>query len=191
MADASPTRRSKGRADAKRNHERILDAARLAFADPDADVSMAEVARRSGVGSATLYRNFAGRRELLEALYVDEVDAICDAATEATGDTPADRLTAWLERFFVYFTSKRHVAGALLEQTDAGSPVFTTSRDRVVAAAEPLLQAAQSAGEIDAELTLDQILDMVVAIARIQNDPGYVQPILRAALAGLRHPDPR
>ncbi len=188
---SSSTQSPARRADAARNRERILDAARAAFADADADVSMAEIARRSGVGSATLYRNFANRRELLEALYVDEVDAVCDAAETMAGHAPADRLTAWLERFFVYFTSKRHVAGALLEQTSADSSVFSASRARVLAAGEPLLRAAQDAGEIDAALTLDQILDMIVAIAKIQNDPAYVHPILRAALAGLRRPSSR
>lgn len=96
-----------------------------------------------------------------------------------------------MERFFLYFTSKRHVAGELLEQTDADSPVFSASRARVLAAGEPLLHAAQDAREIDAGLTLDQILDMIVAIAKIQNDSAYVQPILRAALAGLRQPSSR
>ena len=54
------------RVDAERNRERILSAAREAFADPEADVSMAEISRGAGVGSATLYRNFANRRQLLE-----------------------------------------------------------------------------------------------------------------------------
>ena len=76
------------RVDAARNRERILTAARDAFADPDTDVSMAEIARRAGVGSATLYRNFANRRQLLEALYVDEIDAVCEAAATIRGDTP-------------------------------------------------------------------------------------------------------
>jgi AcrR family transcriptional regulator len=65
------------RADAERNRDKILAAARAAFAEPDAQPSMAEISRRAGVGMATLYRNFPGRRELLEALYTDEVDAIC------------------------------------------------------------------------------------------------------------------
>ena len=68
------------RADAERNRDKILAAARAAFADPDADASMAEVSRRAGVGMATLYRNFPGRQELLEALYADEVSAVCEAA---------------------------------------------------------------------------------------------------------------
>jgi AcrR family transcriptional regulator len=64
---------------------------------------MAEVARRSGVGPATLYRNFATRRDLLEALLVDEV---CAAAATVEGDSPEDRLTTWLRRFFSYVTTK-------------------------------------------------------------------------------------
>jgi len=82
------------RVDAERNRERILTAARAAFADPGADVSMAEVSRRAGVGSATLYRNFANRRELLEALYVDEIDAVCRAAEAVEADTPGAALVA-------------------------------------------------------------------------------------------------
>jgi AcrR family transcriptional regulator len=73
---------------------------------------MAEIARRAGVGSATLYRNFVSRQELLEALYVDEIDGVC-AAAAASPDTPAEaRLDAWLRRFYRYFTSKRPVAAA-------------------------------------------------------------------------------
>ena len=80
------------RADAERNRGKILAAARSAFADPDAEVSMAEVARRAGVGMATLYRNFPGRRELVEALYIEEVDAICEAAGTAGGLAVGDKV---------------------------------------------------------------------------------------------------
>jgi AcrR family transcriptional regulator len=174
------------RADAEHNREKILAAGRAAFADRDADVSMAEVARRAGVGPATLYRNFASRRELLEALYVDEVDAVCEAAATIQGDTPGAIFAAWLHRFFVYFTSKRHVAAELLEHSDRDNPVFGAGRPRVVAAGQPLLLAAQDAHEVRADLTLEQILDMVVAIAKIPGDPSYLEPILQAAFDGLR-----
>jgi AcrR family transcriptional regulator len=176
------------RADAERNRERILTAARAAFADPDADVSMAEIARRADVGQATLYRNFSSRRELLEALYVDEVDAVCEAAATIEGDSPGASLTAWLRRFFVYFTSKRHVAAELLEYSGADNPVLGAGRPRVLDAGRPLLLAAQATHEVRDDLTLEQILDMVVAIAKIQGDRAYLEPILRAALDGLRPP---
>jgi AcrR family transcriptional regulator len=173
------------RVDAERNRGRILAAARAAFADPDADVSMAEISRRAGVGSATVYRNFANRRELLEALYVEEIDAVCDAATTATEENPGARLLAWLLRFYAYFTSKRVVAAELLQHTDSDAPVFGTGRARVLAAGRPLLRSAQDSGDVRVDLTLEQILDMVAAIANIPGSADYREPILRAALDAL------
>ena len=178
----SPTRR----ADAERNRDKILAAAHTAFADPQAEVSMAEISRRAGVGMATLYRNFPGRRELLEALFTEETDAICKAAETLNGETPGAILTAWLHRFFAFLTSKHHIASELLAHTDSTNPVFDTSRSRVIAAGRPLLAAAQRAHEIRGDLTLEQILDMVIAVATIHGDACYIEPILRSALDGLR-----
>ena len=176
------------RADAERNRDKILAAARTAFADPDAEVSMAEISRRADVGMATLYRNFPGRQELLEALYTDEVDAVCKAAETIDGETPGAALVAWLHRFSAFTTSKRHIAAELLKQTDYSNPLFKNNRTRVITAARPLLAAAQHAGEVRDDLTLEQILDMIVAIATIHGDTGYTGPILQAALDGLRPP---
>ena len=180
----APTRR----ADAERNREKILAAARSAFADPEAEVSMAEISRRAGVGMATLYRNFPGRQELLEALYADEVDAVCQAAEIIGGATPRAALVAWLHRFSAFTASKRHIAAELLKQTDRGNPLFKNNRTRVITAGRPLLAAAQDPGEVRDDLTLEQILDMIVAIATIHGDSGYTEPILQAALDGLRPP---
>ncbi len=166
--------------------------ARDAFAEPSADVSMAEISRRAGVGMATLYRNFPGRRELLEALYAGEVDALCEAAETVDGATPGARFTTWLRRFFAYFTSKRHIASELLEHVDSDDPVFGRNRARVLAAGEPLLAAAQHAHQVRDDLTLEQILDMTIAIAKLRAESDYVDPILQTALDGLRVPtEPR
>jgi len=180
----SPTRR----ADAERNRDKIVAAARAAFADPDAQVSMAEISRRAGVGMATLYRNFPGRRELLEALYTDEVDAICEAAESVDGDTPGATLMAWLHRFFAFYTSKRHVASELLTHVDSSNPMFGQNRARVLEAGRPLLVAAQRTNEVRDDLTLDQVLDMVAAVAKIPGDARYLEPILQTVLDGLRPP---
>ncbi|QIN80891.1 TetR family transcriptional regulator [Rubrobacter marinus] len=176
------------RADAERNRAKILVAARAAFADPDSGVSMAEISRRAGVGMATLYRNFPGRRELLEALYTDEVDAVCEAAGTVDGETPGAVFMAWLHRFFAFYASKRHVASELLEHSDGSNPMFNENRARVLAAGRPLLAAAQHTHEVRDDLTIDQVLDMVAAVARIPGDAGYLEPILRSALDGLRPP---
>ena len=83
-------------------------------------------------------------------------------------------------------TSKRFVAAALLEHADRDDPVFGAGYTRVLNAGRPLLRAAQRSGEIRTDLTLEQILDMVAAIAKIPGDTRYREPILRAALDALR-----
>jgi AcrR family transcriptional regulator len=185
---ASPLAR---RADAERNRDKILAAARAALADTSAQVSMAEISRRAGVGMATLYRNFPNRQELLEALYTDEVNAVCEAAATVEGATPGAVLTTWLHRFFAFYNSKRHVGDELLRQSDAGKPFLNQGRSRVLASGQPLLLAAQRSHEVRADLTLEQVLEMIIAIAKIEGDAPYVQPILQAALDGLRPPTER
>lgn len=176
------------RADAERNRDKILAAARSAFAETNAEISMAEISRRAGVGMATLYRNFPGRGELLEALYTEEVDAVCEAAAMLDGDTPGEVLLAWLHRFFAFFTSKQPLGVELLKHSGTGAvpPVMGQSRARVMAAGRPILVAAQRAQEVRDDLTLEQIIDMIVALASIHGDPHYLQPILQTALDGLR-----
>jgi AcrR family transcriptional regulator len=181
-SSTSPVRR----ADAERNRDKILAAARTAFAEPGAEISMAEISRRAGVGMATLYRNFPVRRELLEALYADEVNAVCEAAEVVGGETPGGVFTAWLRRFFIFVTTKHPVANELLKHSGGSAPVMGESRRRVTAAGRPLLLAAQGAEEVRPDLTLEQVLDMIVAIASIHGEPEYLEPILQAALDGIR-----
>jgi AcrR family transcriptional regulator len=174
------------RAAAERNREKILAAARSAFTDGDTGISMAEVARRAGVGMATLYRNFPGRRELLEALYADEVDTICQAATVEDGRTPGEALTAWLRLQFDFIPNKRLIVSELLEHTDQDG--IPSRRAQALDAGRPLLTAAQDAHEIRDDITLEQIFDMIVAIAKIPGSPDYLEPMIRTMLDGLRLP---
>jgi len=136
---------------------------------------------------ATLYRNFPGRQELLEALYREEVDAICKAAEARGGQSPGASLVCWLRQLFAFFASKRHIASELLKHTDDDS-VFGGGRGQVIAAAQPLLAAAQRAGDVRDELTIEQVLDLIHGLATIHGDASYVEPILQAALDGLRPP---
>src|SRR5246127_5013405 len=95
------------RADARRNYEKVLAAAREAFAEGGEDTSLEEIARRAGVGIGTLYRHFPSRQALLEALYVDEVNEVCRTAAELDGADPWEALNSWFERFIAYLATKR------------------------------------------------------------------------------------
>jgi AcrR family transcriptional regulator len=175
------------RADARRNRDKILTAARRAFSE-GGETSMAEISRRAGVGMATLYRNFPSRRELLEAVYADEVAALCAAAVNANGETPGDALRTWLLHFAAFITAKREVATELLTQLGTDESVMHEGRAAGLAAGRPLLEAAQQSGEVRGDLTLEQIFDMVVALATIPAPADYVDPILHTALNGLLKP---
>lgn len=192
--NAEPRPEASQRSDAQRNRAQILDAARTLFTGatagreagrPAPQHSMAEVARLAGVGRATLYRNFPDRHDLLEALFADEVDALIAAAVPAADD-PDAALLAWLRRFAAFEDSKHVIAKELLEHTSPTDPVFGSSRDRVIAAGEPLLAAAQDAGRVREDITLVQALDLVLAVVRLDRPPDHIHAILQVALDGLR-----
>lgn len=188
VTSAASTPSLKRRADASRNREKILAASRLAFDGARAaDVSMAEIARRAGVGMATLYRNFPGKRQLMEALFTDEVDELCAAATLVGGCTPGESLAIWLARFFDFAFARNAVATELIVQSGGvDNPLFTADRRKFCAAAQPLLTEAQQSGEFRNDLDIGQMLDLMVAVARIHGDAHHVQPIAQVALDGLR-----
>jgi AcrR family transcriptional regulator len=182
---ASSLVRDARRSDALRNRARILVVAKGLFGEAGLDVSMAEVARRAQVGNATLHRNFPSKRALLEALFSDEIDALCAAADEAGSGTAAERLLAWLRQLFTFLRGKRRIAARLLELTEESDHVLDDGRSRVLAAGQPLLAAAQHSGEVRGDVNIEQVADLVHAIATIPRDDQYVAPILRAALDGL------
>src|SRR3954453_8329205 len=99
------------RADASRNAARLLAAARALIAEVGNDVALNDVARRAGVGNATLYRHFPTRGDLLVAVYADEVAALCGRGENllAAAD-PGDALFAWLDDFVAHVATKRALA---------------------------------------------------------------------------------
>ena len=174
------------RADAERNRARILEVAHEAFGEPGDEPSMAEIARRAGVGMATLYRNFPNRLDLITELYRSEVDEITQAAGGVEGETPGAVFFAWLERFHAAGARKGPLASVLLVDSGGDSPVVNESRSRVIAAGEPLFAAAQASGEVRDDLPLGQVLDAVVAVGRIHDDPALPGRIVRVVFDGLR-----
>lgn len=176
------------RADARRNYEKILAAAREAFAEGGEATSLEEIARRAGVGIGTLYRHFPNRQALVEALYVDEVEELARSAAELEGADPWEALNGWFERFIAYLATKRALAHELLNYLDQDAPLFKQCRASLFAAGEPLLQRAQDAGVVRADVEFADVIQMVMGITKIPaTDPSQIEHILRVALDGLRY----
>lgn len=175
------------RADARRNYDKVIAAARDAFAEGGASTSLEEIARRAEVGIGTLYRNFPNRQALLEAVYVGELDDLCRAAGELEDLEPWDALVSWLHRFVGYMATKQALAAELLDYMERDSPLFTGCRSAMYTAGEPLLKRAQESGAVRADANLPDVIQMVAGIAKIQTgDPAQIERILDIALDGLR-----
>jgi AcrR family transcriptional regulator len=179
------------RADARRNHEKLISAAREAFAECGTTASLEDVARRAGVGIGTLYRHFPTRQDLLEAVYVDEFEAIARSATDLVDLPPWDALVSWLQQFVRYAATKRALAEELLAYIDLDSDVFRRSREAITAAGEPLLARAQRAGVARPDASFADVTRMIGGIAAIRaSDPEQIERILGLALDGLRYQAP-
>jgi AcrR family transcriptional regulator len=176
------------RADARRNYEKVLAAAREAFAEGGEQTALEEIARRAGVGIGTLYRHFPNRQALLEALYVDEVDEVCRSAAELDGADPWEDLNGWFEGIIGYIATKQALAHELLNYMDRDATLFKTCKASLFAAGEPLLARAQEAGVVRPDVTIAEVIQMVMGISKIPAaDREQVQHILRIALDGLRY----
>ncbi|HVV20641.1 MAG TPA: TetR/AcrR family transcriptional regulator [Pseudonocardiaceae bacterium] len=158
------------RADARRNYELLVLAAREVFAEQGAGAPLEDVARRAGVGNATLYRHFAARHELIIAVYADEVTALCARAGARTGElTPEEALFGWLHAFVEHLAGKRDLALVLVG--GHGGPLFDRWHQAMLGTTAALLGRAQRAGTVRADIDAADVLLLAGGIALAGEDP--------------------
>lgn len=177
-----------GRADRRRNYEQLLTAAGEVIARDGAQASLEEIARRAGVGSATLHRHFPSRRALLDAVFHDGIVRLCRRADElATADVPpATALQVWLGELTSYTTTTRGVTTALLAGPDGGIAERDTCRGLIGDAAGRLIQRATTAGALRPEATAVDLIMLTNAISLAgAGDPVATRRLLGLALDGV------
>ena len=146
-------------------------------------------AHRSGSARSTATSRTA--RTLLEAVYVDEVEALCRSAADLAELPPWDALVGWLHRFVGYIATKQALAQELLNYVDRDAALFQSCRAALYAAGEPLLQRAQQAGVVRRDTNLTEVIQMIGGIAKIPSaEPAQIDHILDMALDGLRYRTP-
>jgi AcrR family transcriptional regulator len=178
------------RADARRNYERLLAAAGAAFAERGADdVSLEEIARRAGVGIGTLYRHFPTRQALLEGFYRDQVEALgARASALMEADSPGAALAEWMAALVAFSKAKRSLTTALLEGLDHDSDLLSSCRDVLSGATDALLERAQRAGAVRADVRGTDVMRLVHGVsmaADTSQDPGQADRMLALVLGGL------
>jgi AcrR family transcriptional regulator len=175
------------RADARRNRDRLVGAAREVFTADGTSAPLEEVARRAQVGIGTLYRHFPTRQALLEAVYVGEVEAMARAAAALAELPPWEALSRWLHQYVGFAATKRALTEALLD-VDPESDALSACRVALVDAGNALVERAQAAGAVRPDTNFLDIGRMVSGIAVVPTaDPEQQERMLSLALDGLRY----
>jgi AcrR family transcriptional regulator len=196
----------KPRADAIRNRERVLEAAKAVFSQGGPEASLEAVARRAGVGIGTLYRHFPTREALYEAVYRREVEQLVELAKHLeTKIAPVEALRHWLRAGVEFMATKKGMAAALATAAH-GSPelmAYSLDRltravgalDRLTRAVAELLQRAAAAGEIRADIDPEDLLRALVGMCYAHDGTAWQAKVLRLVdvfIDGLRRqPDKR
>jgi AcrR family transcriptional regulator len=180
MADRTAAPVRKPRADAIRNRERVLEAAKAVFSAGGADASLEAVARRAGVGIGTLYRHFPTRESLFEAVYRREVQQLGELAEQLKGEAaPVDALRRWLRSNVEFVATKKGMSAALALAVQSSSELSAYSFDRLTKAVGALLDRAVAAGEIRSDISPEDVLRTLVGMCYMHDQPGWQKSVLR------------
>lgn len=190
-ANTPPPTRPK-RADARLNEQILLDAAAALFVTAGVDVPIREVAAKAGVGTATIYRHFPTRADLVVAVYRHQVEACVQAGPELLASSPGPyaALERWMGLFVDFLITKHGLAAAM----QSGKPGFTTLQvsflDRLLPVCEELLAAATVAGEIHQGIEAFELMYGVGNLCiGMGTDPRYdVRRLVALLIGGLRRP---
>ncbi|WP_043360729.1 TetR/AcrR family transcriptional regulator [Belnapia sp. F-4-1] len=180
----------KPRADATRNRDRLLAAARTVFNQGGPAASLEAVAREAGLGIGTLYRHFPTREALYEAVYRREVDQLVEVAARLSAELPpTEALRRWLAANVEFIATKKGMAAALAMVSHKSSEPIASALDRLRAALGGLLRRATEAGELRGDLDPEELLLALVGICYAQEGPDWRAKVLRVLdvlIAGLR-----
>jgi AcrR family transcriptional regulator len=171
----------KPRADAQRNRERVLEAAKIVFSAGGPDASLEAVAREAGVGIGTLYRHFPTREALYEAVYRREVEQLSELAEELKNDdAPVEALRRWLHANVEFVATKKGMAAALaLAAGGASSELTAFSFERLTKAVGALLHRAAASGEIRTDISPEDLLRTLVGMCLLHDRPGWQAGVIR------------
>ncbi|WP_213773089.1 TetR/AcrR family transcriptional regulator [Bradyrhizobium sp. dw_78] len=192
MANQSATPVRRPRADAVRNHERVLQAAKAVFSAGGPEASLEAVAKRAGVGIGTLYRHFPTREALFEAVYRREVQQLSELADQLESETtPVEALRRWLQSNVEFVATKKGMLAALALTVHSSSELYAHTFERLIKAVGTLLERAVAAGEIRADISPEDLLRALVGMCYMHDQPGWKKSVLRLVdvfVDGLRVP---
>jgi AcrR family transcriptional regulator len=178
------------RADAQRNYAILLKAARAAVSERGADISLEDIARSAGVAIGTLYRHFPTRQALLEAVFLDETNALKMRAEElASAPVPLDALITWLRLQMDFAARGRSMGAAVMAAKHVPGTSIYDANKSMHEAGEVLVLRARDAGQIRTDVHILDVIRLVYGIALVNehaSDPDGANRMLDLVIAGIR-----
>lgn len=184
-ASAAPRRK---RADAARNTETVLEAAKTVFAEAGVDAPMRDIAARAGVGVGTIYRNYPRRSDLIIAVFRREVDATAAAAEQLAAEhAPPDALRLWAERLARFVATKRGFAKALHSGDPAYAPLPAYFLGHLAPRVQEILDVGARDGSLRADIRADDLISALIRLAdrRPGDDEAGVGRMIDVLVDGL------
>ncbi|WP_328939615.1 TetR/AcrR family transcriptional regulator [Streptomyces tauricus] len=185
--DAGRTARPK-RADARRNEEVLLDSAAAVFVASGVEAPIRDIAAKAGVGTATIYRHFPTRADLIVAVYRHQVEALAEAgpALLAASPKPYAALAEWIDLFVDFVVTKQGLASVLQSDDPCFDPLHSYFLERLVPVCAELLEAAAESGEIRPGMDPYELMRGVGGLCA-GNNPRYdARRLVGILVAGLR-----
>jgi AcrR family transcriptional regulator len=180
MANRSAETVRKPRADAVRNRERVLEAAKIVFSAGGPDASLEAVAKRAGVGIGTLYRHFPTREDLFEAVYRREVQQLTELAEQLKSEAdPVEALRRWLKSTVAFVATKKGMLAALALTVHGSSEIYAGTFERLTTAVGALLDRAVAAGEIRSDISSEDALRALIGMCYLHDQPAWQNSVLR------------
>jgi AcrR family transcriptional regulator len=180
----------KPRADAIRNRDRVLEAAKAVFSAGGAEASLEAVARTAGVGIGTLYRHFPTREALFEAVYRREVQHLTDLAERLKHEPqPIEALRQWMRSNVKFVATKKGMSTALALAAYKNPELFSYSLEQLTRAVGGLLDRAIAAGEIRSDIGPEDLVRALIGMSYMHDRPGWQTSVLRLVdvfIDGLR-----
>lgn len=168
------------RADAARNRERVLEAAKIVLGAGGPDASLEAVAREAGVGIGTLYRHFPNREALFEAVYRREVEQLVEFAGQmADNPAPVVALRRWLHASVEFVATKKGMVAALAIVASGSTELAVYSSERLTGAVGGLMNRGIAAGDLRDDVSPGDVLRMLVALCYGSDAPGWQENVLR------------
>ncbi|MGW6009997.1 TetR/AcrR family transcriptional regulator [Streptomyces sp. NPDC055210] len=179
------------RADARRNHDRLITEARTTFAQHGADASLEDVAKRAGVGIGTLYRHFPNRHALLNAVFAEAVSDLLTRSRELLdAPNPCTALVEWLRAVITHASEYRGLSRALMSASHDDASALAQCSGPMREAGSALLTRAQNAGSVRTGVAIGDLLQLTNAIAlaaeETPGDPELADRMLALTLRGLK-----